>query len=161
MSSEVPLFAAHAFGIDFALNDFMGRAIADHLQPGKFLLTRRTLEITGRAVFDNALHQTLYQPATAAFMILVQERLAPGAVNGDRANVAFGHDVTNSTKRWTTIASKTNFPASAAAGERVIGECTPLHVGRTTMVWQTRILRQDGQPVAQVTQTQLVLPSTA
>ncbi|ETX00592.1 MAG: phenylacetic acid degradation protein [Candidatus Entotheonella factor] len=57
----------------------------------------------------------------------------------------------------TTIESKTNFLAGASAGERVIGECTPLHVGRTTMVWQTRILRQDGRQVAQVTQTQLVL----
>ncbi len=58
----------------------------------------------------------------------------------------------------TTIESKTNFLASASAGEPVIGECTPLHVGRTTMVWQTRILRQDGRQVAQITQTQLVLP---
>ena len=57
----------------------------------------------------------------------------------------------------TTIESKTNFLSGAAAGERLIGECTPLHVGRTTMVWQTRILRQDGRQVAQITQTQLVL----
>ena len=57
----------------------------------------------------------------------------------------------------TTIESKTNFLSGAAAGERLIGECTPLHVGRTTMVWQTRLLRQDGRQVAQITQTQLVL----
>lgn len=61
----------------------------------------------------------------------------------------------------TTIESKTNFLSGASAGERVIGECTPLHVGRTTMVWQTRILRPDGRQVAQVTQTQLVLQPRA
>lgn len=57
----------------------------------------------------------------------------------------------------TTIESKTNFLGSAAPGMRLIGETTPLHLGRTTMVWQTRIQREDGKPVAQVIQTQLVL----
>lgn len=57
----------------------------------------------------------------------------------------------------TTIESKTNFFASAAARSKILGECTALHVGRTTMVWQTRISREDGKPVAQVIQTQLVL----
>ena len=33
----------------------------------------------------------------------------------------------------------------------------PLHRGRTTMVWQTRITRGDGRLCALVTQTQLVL----
>ena len=36
-------------------------------------------------------------------------------------------------------------------------ECTPLHRGRTTMVWQTRVTRGDGRLCALVTQTQLVL----
>jgi 1,4-dihydroxy-2-naphthoyl-CoA hydrolase len=36
-------------------------------------------------------------------------------------------------------------------------ECTPLHRGRTTMVWQTRIIRGDGKLAAMVTQTQLVM----
>jgi acyl-coenzyme A thioesterase PaaI-like protein len=39
----------------------------------------------------------------------------------------------------------------------VRGEATPLHVGGTTQVWQTRITRADGRLVALVTQTQLVL----
>jgi acyl-coenzyme A thioesterase PaaI-like protein len=33
----------------------------------------------------------------------------------------------------------------------------PLHKGRKTMVWQTRILREDGKLAAMVTQTQMVL----
>ncbi len=41
----------------------------------------------------------------------------------------------------------------------VSAECTPLHRGRTTMVWQTRMTRRDGRLVAMVTQTQLVMTS--
>lgn len=57
----------------------------------------------------------------------------------------------------TTIESKTNFFAPATAGSRVIGECTALHHGRRTMVWQTRVTREDGKLVALVIQTQIVL----
>lgn len=58
----------------------------------------------------------------------------------------------------TTIESKTNFFARGIEGEKVIGECTPLHLRRRTMVWQTRVTRADGTLVAQITQTQIVLP---
>jgi uncharacterized protein (TIGR00369 family) len=57
----------------------------------------------------------------------------------------------------TTLESKTNFVAPAPVGTRVIGEATPLHLGRRTMVWQTRISTPEGRLVALVTQTQLVL----
>lgn len=57
----------------------------------------------------------------------------------------------------TTIESKTNFFAAIQAGDTAHAECTPLHRGRTTMVWQTRITRGDGKLAALVTQTQLVL----
>ena len=57
----------------------------------------------------------------------------------------------------TTIESKTNFFAAIPAGDVAKAECTPLHRGRTTMVWQTRITRGDGRLAAIVTQTQLVL----
>jgi len=58
---------------------------------------------------------------------------------------------------WTTtIESKTNFFAAIPVGDTARAECTPLHRGRTTMVWQTRILRGDGRLAAMVTQTQLV-----
>jgi 1,4-dihydroxy-2-naphthoyl-CoA hydrolase len=61
--------------------------------------------------------------------------------------------------RTTTIESKTNFLAPAPAGAKVIGESLPLHRGRRTMVWQTRITSEDGHLVAVVTQTQLVIES--
>ena len=57
----------------------------------------------------------------------------------------------------TTIESKTNFVAPAPVGTRVIGEATPVHRGRRTMIWQTRISTAEGRLVALVTQTQLVL----
>jgi 1,4-dihydroxy-2-naphthoyl-CoA hydrolase len=57
----------------------------------------------------------------------------------------------------TTIESKTNFVAPAPVGARVIGETTPVHRGRRTMIWQTRISTSEGRLVALVTQTQLVL----
>ena len=57
----------------------------------------------------------------------------------------------------TTIESKTNFIAAAPLGTRITGEATPVHRGRRTMVWQTRITTAEGRLVALVTQTQLVL----
>jgi len=61
----------------------------------------------------------------------------------------------------TTVESKTNFLAAAPAGTRIVGEATPVHRGRTTMVWQTRISTDAGRLVALVVQTQLVLPKRA
>ncbi len=57
----------------------------------------------------------------------------------------------------TTIESKTNFLAAAPVGSRLTGETTPVHRGKTTMVWQTRISTDAGRLVALVTQTQLIL----
>lgn len=61
----------------------------------------------------------------------------------------------------TTIESKTNFLGPAPAGSTVVGECTPIHRGKRTMVWQTRITTQEGRLVALVTQTQMVLPAVS
>jgi uncharacterized protein (TIGR00369 family) len=59
--------------------------------------------------------------------------------------------------RTTTIESKTNFIASAPVGATLVGEATPIHRGKRTQVWQTRIATADGKLVAVVTQTQMVL----
>jgi uncharacterized protein (TIGR00369 family) len=76
-----------------------------------------------------------------------------GAV-GTVLNLPSGH-------RTTTIESKTNFLGAAPLGTRVTGESTPLHRGRTTMVWQTRVTSEAGKLVALVTQTQMVIPPSA
>lgn len=73
-----------------------------------------------------------------------------GAV-GTFANMQPGHTT-------ATIESKTNFIGGAAEGTTVTGECTPVHKGRTTQVWQTRVTNAEGKLVALVTQTQIVMP---
>lgn len=57
----------------------------------------------------------------------------------------------------TTIESKTNFMAPGRAGTTVTGETTPLHKGKRTLVWQTRVVNAEGKLAAVVTQTQMVL----
>jgi len=55
-----------------------------------------------------------------------------------------------------TVESKTNFFAPGRDGT-VRAECVPLHRGRRTMVWQTRITDEEGKLLAQTIQTQMVL----
>jgi uncharacterized protein (TIGR00369 family) len=55
-----------------------------------------------------------------------------------------------------TLESKTNFFAAGTAGV-VRAEATPLHRGRRTQVWQTRITDESGRLLALTTQTQMVL----
>src|SRR5438128_1865521 len=52
----------------------------------------------------------------------------------------------------TTIESKTNFVAPAPVGTRVIGETIPVHRGRRTMIWQTRVSTPEGRLARSVTQ---------
>lgn len=63
--------------------------------------------------------------------------------------------------RTTTLESKTNFMGAAPVGARIVAESLPLHRGRTTQVWQTTIRSEDGELIAVVTQTQMVLPKGA
>ena len=59
---------------------------------------------------------------------------------------------------WTTtIESKTNFVAAAPVDTVVVVEATPIHRGRRTMIWQTKVATTAGKLVAVVTQTQMVL----
>ena len=57
----------------------------------------------------------------------------------------------------TTIESKTNFIGAAKAGTMVRAVATPIHRGRRTQVWQTRIETAEGKLVAVATQTQMPL----
>lgn len=60
-------------------------------------------------------------------------------------------------KGTTTIESKTNFVGAAKAGSTIIATATPVHLGRRTHVWQTRLEAGEGRLVAIVTQTQMIL----
>lgn len=60
-------------------------------------------------------------------------------------------------KGTTTIESKTNFVSGAPAGTTITATATPVHRGKRTQVWQTRIETAEKRLVALVTQTQMVL----
>jgi 1,4-dihydroxy-2-naphthoyl-CoA hydrolase len=119
-----------------AFSDFLGIKIT-HISP-----ERVTGELLARPELDNSvglLHG-------GAIMSLA-DNLGGAAT---MANLPDG-------AQTTTIESKTNFFAGIPLGDTARAECTPLHRGRTTMVWQTKITRNDGRLCAMVTQTQLVL----
>lgn len=56
----------------------------------------------------------------------------------------------------TTLESKTNFFAAGRTGT-VRAEATPLHRGKRTMVWQTRVTDESGRLLSLTIQTQMVL----
>ena len=70
---------------------------------------------------------------------------------GTVANLPAGH-------RTGTLESKTNF-FRAGEGPVLKAVSVPLHIGRTTMVWQTTIRNPGGAIAAIVTQTQIVIPT--
>jgi 1,4-dihydroxy-2-naphthoyl-CoA hydrolase len=84
-----------------------------------------------------------------------------GAIMGFADNLGGTATMVNLPKgaRTATIESKTNFFAPVPIGDTAHAECTPLHRGKSTMVWQTRITRNDGRLCAIVTQTQIVIPA--
>jgi uncharacterized protein (TIGR00369 family) len=71
------------------------------------------------------------------------------------ANAAFLNLIDGATT--ATIESKTNFFAPVRDGI-VTAESVPLHRGRRTMVWQTRVTDESGRLVAMTLQTQIVMP---
>ena len=56
----------------------------------------------------------------------------------------------------TTVESKTNFLTAGRPG-LLSAEAIPLHIGRSTMLWQTTVLDEADNRLAIVTQTQMVL----
>jgi len=68
---------------------------------------------------------------------------------GTVANLASGQST-------ATLESKTNFFAAAFEGV-VRAESTPLHKGKRTQVWQTRITDANGKLLSLTIQTQVVL----
>ncbi len=56
----------------------------------------------------------------------------------------------------TTLESKTNFFAAGREG-KIRAEATPLHRGRRTQVWQTRVTDDSGRLLSLTIQTQMVL----
>jgi uncharacterized protein (TIGR00369 family) len=61
--------------------------------------------------------------------------------------------------RTSTLESKTNFLRAVTSG-RVTAVCTPVHVGRSTIVLQTHVRDEADRLVSLTTQTQTVLASS-
>src|SRR6516165_3929624 len=83
-----------------------------------------------------------------------------GAIMALAASVGAAATVINlpeDAKGTTTLESKTNFIVGGKEGTTVIATATPIHRGRRTQVWQTRLETEDGKLIAVVTQTQMVL----
>lgn len=59
---------------------------------------------------------------------------------------------------FTTIEMKCNFLGSAREGETVVARAVPLHVGRTTHVWDAEVTNEDtGKTIALFRCTQMIL----
>jgi 1,4-dihydroxy-2-naphthoyl-CoA hydrolase len=117
--------------------DFMGMTIT-HVSPEKV-----TAELPVTANLTNR-NGVLHGGALMAFADNLGGTAATANLPADGGSTA-------------TIESKTNFFASIPEGDIAMAECTPLHRGRTTTVWQTKITRGDGKLAAIVTQTQLMM----
>jgi len=59
-------------------------------------------------------------------------------------------------QRTATLESKTNFIAPCRAGY-VQAEAKPIHKGKRTQVWETRITDEAGKLLSVTTQTQMIL----
>ncbi|HZE60546.1 MAG TPA: PaaI family thioesterase [Burkholderiales bacterium] len=68
---------------------------------------------------------------------------------GTVANLAEG-------QRTATLESKTNFIAGCRAGT-IQAEAKPIHKGKRTHVWETRITDEAGKLLSVTTQTQMIL----
>jgi uncharacterized protein (TIGR00369 family) len=68
---------------------------------------------------------------------------------GTVANLAEGQST-------ATLESKTNFFAACRSGT-IRAEATPLHRGKRTHVWQTRVTDEGGKLLSLTTQTQIIL----
>ena len=59
---------------------------------------------------------------------------------------------------FTTLEAKANFLGSAKEDEVVVGRATPVHIGRTTQVWDAAVTNETtGRPMAAYRCTQLLL----
>ncbi|MFZ9563183.1 MAG: PaaI family thioesterase [Burkholderiales bacterium] len=140
MPAKVALPPANRAMIEQSLSVGMGRSLHLHLKR----LTRKgiTAEMT---VSEDHINRS----GRINGGILMSFADVLGAI-GTLANLPEGY-------RTTTLESKTNFFA-AGEGEKLQAHTVPLHIGRTTMVWQTTVSNMDGTKVAIVTQTQIVIP---
>lgn len=127
------------------MNEFFGPLVPgqmgcvfDHAAPD---LVLGHIDVTGNLIAGTGF---LFAPAVIALADTC-------AAIGCGANIPEGAS-------FTTIELKSNFLASARAGERVVCRCTPAHLGRQTHVWDAVVTNETtGRSIALFRCTQMVL----
>jgi 1,4-dihydroxy-2-naphthoyl-CoA hydrolase len=117
-------------------------------------------ELTGVTFTEASLDRVVARMPVRPDLCTLNQSIHGGAVMALADSVGAAATVINlpaDAKGTTTIESKTNFIGGAPEGTTVIATATPVHRGRRTQVWQTRLETEDGRLVAIVTQTQMVL----
>ncbi|BAM90094.1 conserved hypothetical protein [Bradyrhizobium oligotrophicum S58] len=117
-------------------------------------------ELKGVGFTEASADRVVAQMLVRADLCTLHHTIHGGAVMALADSVGAAATVINlpeDAKGTTTVESKTNFIGGAREGTVVTAIATPVHRGRRTQVWQTRIETEDGKLVAIVTQTQLVL----
>src|SRR6201995_87623 len=117
-------------------------------------------ELTGVTLVEADKDRVVAKMVVRPDLCTVSHSIHGGAVMAFADSVGAAATVINlpeDAKGTTTIESKTNFVGGAKEGTTVVATATPIHRGRRTQVWTTRLETEDGKLVAIVPQTQMVL----
>ncbi len=117
-------------------------------------------ELKGVTFVSAELDRVVAQMVVRPDLCTLRHTIHGGAVMAFADSVGAAATVINlpeDAKGTTTLESKTNFIGGAKEGTTVTATATPVHRGRRTQVWTTRLETEDGKLVGIVTQTQLVL----
>ncbi len=126
-------------GAEFDFDDYIGVEV----------LSSTKNRVVGRLVARQQ-HLTKGERIHGGLIVALAETLAG---QGSQLNLSSGCET-------TTIELKTNFMQPGQPGP-IFGVAVPLHIGRTTMVWQTTIHDEEERRLAVVQQTQLVMHGQA
>jgi 1,4-dihydroxy-2-naphthoyl-CoA hydrolase len=117
-------------------------------------------ELTGVVFIEAEMDRVVAQMLVRPEFCTLNHTIHGGAVMAFADSVGAAATLLNlpaDAKGTTTIESKTNFIGAAREGTTLTATATPVHRGRRTQVWQTRLETAEGKLVAVVTQTQMVL----
>ena len=116
------------------------------------------VELLGIRFVEASLERVVAELAFRDDLTTVGGRLHGGALMAFADTVGAAATVLNLPPgaSTTTLESKTNFFAGGRSGT-IRAESTPLHRGRRTMVWQTRVTDDGGRLLSLTIQTQMVL----
>ena len=83
------LFSWQSLDVYLSLDDFMGRPVAVHLEPGEILFASRAFQIPIRMIFGNALLIAFNQSPPSGLPVAIKKRLAFCTVDGNGPKILF------------------------------------------------------------------------